>query len=271
MADAAHIENCVNCLETEALRDLVDPQCLPVPWFGNLASSAVHVATVGINPSSMEFYNYGAGPKRPKDRLPMLSDFSLGTRTKLRSAHVLAAKAKRDAYFLDRNRTPNKWFESLSALLDACGHGWNYRTGSAVHLDIVACVTTKSWSELRWASEALKRNCSDHFRRTLALLPPGTMLLLDGRSACDALLGAESQSWEEVDSFTDVKGRKYPVRFQHGCYGNENGRFAAWNLPAKYLPPLTIVKIAALTRASLTSELPPGLARQKRGRPRPTS
>lgn len=50
------IEKCTRCLRDPALRKWIHESCLPVPGFGKIASERVKVATVGLNPSSTEFF-----------------------------------------------------------------------------------------------------------------------------------------------------------------------------------------------------------------------
>jgi hypothetical protein len=149
---------------------------------------------VGPNPSSKEFFEDGR-LKAPGVRLSVLGDYGAAWRDLLKPEDVVAAGRKRAAYFSDRRRGPNEWFVGLSAILEACGRRWSYCDGSAVHLDIVACITRKRWGALGDISVVLTGNCRSHFERALDALPAEAVLLFDGKSACNAVAGVAPDEW----------------------------------------------------------------------------
>lgn len=155
-------------------------QCLPVPVFGDHASPTVRVATVGLNPSATEFLD-GVGDWKPvAKRLPLLTDYAVRQRDFLSAANLEQAAIMRASYF---KRTPHPWFSSLQGLLSTVNQGWNYATGTAVHVDLVACATWSPWGELsKRTTGELIGTCHKHLKRTLTELPDGTLLFLDGQT-----------------------------------------------------------------------------------------
>jgi hypothetical protein len=245
LPDFGVIEKCSRCLNDPGLRETIHERCVPVPAFGDVRSPQIRVATLGLNPSSTEFF---AGERlRPRAaRLPHLDDYGVASRAQLAGAHLEEAARRRAAYFGSDGRTPHPWFTRLTALLDACGRNWAYESGNAVHVDIVACTTTTSWGKLPpEVTRAMSKNCSSHLEQTLALLPPDALLLGDGPFAGDTLAGT-SKHWWEFCEFSDGDGTATPVRIRSGISSAVGGgrRFYAWNPPAKYLSDDALAKVA---------------------------
>jgi hypothetical protein len=49
VADELPIEMCRKCLIEEATKKTLSEECVPVPFFGNLASPDIEVATIGLS------------------------------------------------------------------------------------------------------------------------------------------------------------------------------------------------------------------------------
>lgn len=256
VADENSIEKCVKCFNNVAASSSIIKQCLPVPAFGDPTSKNIRVATVGLNPSSAEFLA-GIDLKPSCMRLPALVDFGVNSRVQLKPEHLREAKRRRADYFSGKERSTNEWFKRLSAILDGCGQNWKYENGNAVHVDIVACVTNKSWSDLTDAvALALTENCRDHLMRTLSALSADALLLFDGKSACNAVAGMAEHEWEELCRFTDCTGQRKPLRIRCGTVkvGVRARRFFAWNIPVKHLSDEALLCLSEWLRCRLSTE-----------------
>jgi hypothetical protein len=162
-------------------------QCLPVPVFGHHKSPIVRVATVGLNPSATEFINDAGDWKPATERLPLVTDFGVQERNRLSEANLTAAANQREKYF---QRAHHPFFRSLQGLLSTVNQEWNYVTGTAVHLDLVACGTWRAWGEMsQQTADALIENCNKHLKQKLTELSDGTLLFLDGRTVNTTLAG----------------------------------------------------------------------------------
>lgn len=94
MLDGNEIVKCSTCLNDANTRACIFEECLPVPAFGEIDAAKVAVATVGINPSSTEFYVSGK-LKTLGERLPATPDYGVVTRNQLTDEQVSDAKQRR--------------------------------------------------------------------------------------------------------------------------------------------------------------------------------
>lgn len=177
------IERCNRCVGNPACDNQVVNECLPVPHFGDITKPHLKVVTVGLNPALNEYYHDGVANHRTK-RLALLGDYEVESRTDLRDADVDDAKKRREQYFTDVKRDWHSYFEKMESVLNRVNPGWTYVMGSAVHIDLVGCVTKSRWGKLTSESQtALIGNCREHFVATLSGLPSGTVILCDGPRA----------------------------------------------------------------------------------------
>lgn len=131
----------------------------------------------------------------------MLADYTQPNRQGLKSPTHLAQAAKRRNEYFSRTNSEgaplsHQWFDPLESLLSGVGVGWSYKTGTAVHLDIVACTTTKPWKAIPTPTRShIIKNCAEHFLNTFKSLAPGTILLSNG-VAPDEIPGIEIETIE---------------------------------------------------------------------------
>ena len=237
MSNENAIVKCSKCLNDERTNTWIFGECLPVPAFGEINSAKVQIATVGLNPSSTEFYA-GERLKHPSQRLPALSDFRAKSREDLTADDMAEATGKRFEYFNGGARQAHEWFKKLGRILNTANTSWCYADGSAVHLDIVACVTRKKWSDVNEdARKMIAVNCREHLEHTVSKLPENVTLLFDGKSSCEAMTGFANAEWKSLGHFTDLDGNSKPLRVRSGTVkiGAISRKYAAWNYPAKYL------------------------------------
>jgi hypothetical protein len=189
------IEHCMDCIHSTA-KDEVMWQAFPVPWFGNIVSKQVAVATVGLNPSWSEFVTVKKSWRDSKERLPVLQDMDKKNRGEISGEQANQIAAARENYFAPNERSPHPWFNVLQGVMSAGNLNCSYANGTAVHLDLVACATWHEWSKIHdEAKNVLVSKCFPKFADTLSKLSSNVLLLLDGRTVfetirtrCDALV-----------------------------------------------------------------------------------
>jgi len=121
----------------------------PVVSFGNAQS--VSIATLGLNPSRVEFLD------RKGNEL-VGSSRRLATYASLGSSDLCSAPVSTieqvwkdcNLYFKDDRNPYRKWFDQLELILRACGA--SYYNDSACHLDLVQWATDPTWANLRPSS-----------------------------------------------------------------------------------------------------------------------
>ena len=173
----------------------VIPWACPVPYFGSALSA--EVATVGINPSNLEFMdNRGRELDGPARRLPTLRSLGLRGWGDADSEHLLHIVASCDRYF--ENKPYVRWFGVLERVLRPAGFTYFGREPSACHLDLFAFATHHKWSSF----SLRERHCLlDSTSEALALLIrilPTQVLVLNGKSVVKAFESLAQCSLEAV-------------------------------------------------------------------------
>jgi hypothetical protein len=180
----SEIERCTLCRGTAAEANVLW-DCLPVPCFGNPDHSRVRVATISLNPSSLEFYRPDDRKKDKSERLPMVDDFGVEDRKKLTDEGLHRARQVRDHYFANK---PHAWFTPMQMMLRGMNLGWSYAEGTAVQLDVIACATKPNYGKVPGpARNDMIENCRPHLQKTLSRFNCGTMLVVNGSGAFEAL------------------------------------------------------------------------------------
>ena len=161
----------------------VIPWACPVPYFGSALSA--EVATVGINPSNLEFVdNRGRELEGFARRLPTLRSLGLSCWGEADSQHLRQIIASCDHYF--ENKPYVRWFGVLERVLGPAGYTYFGSEPTACHLDLFAFATRYKWSSLRLQE---RRKLLDSTSEVLALLIsiiPARILVLNGKSVVQA-------------------------------------------------------------------------------------
>lgn len=126
----------------------------PVVSFGN--SRTATVATLGLNPSRVEFLDRNGNELAGDDRR-LATHSSLGTANLAKAPTHVVAQVLADCndYF---NRNPyRRWFDQLEIVLNGCGT--SYYNGTACHLDLVQWATDPTWGRLQ--SKLVRRQLLD--------------------------------------------------------------------------------------------------------------
>jgi hypothetical protein len=120
----------------------------PVIAFGD--ASTANVATLGLNPSRVEFLN-DDGTERigAQRRLATMRSLELSTTDLTDAAAHVVEQIVSDCNSYFRVNPYWDWFGKLSPILKACGA--SYQDGSACHLDLVQWATDPTWGKLQTA------------------------------------------------------------------------------------------------------------------------
>jgi hypothetical protein len=152
----------------------------PVPFFGEL--STAKVATVGINPSNLEFVtNGGAELDEKARRLHTLNSLGISSWDAAEGAHVGALIRECEGYF---SRNPyRRWFDVLERSMAPSGYSY-YPSGEnrMCHVDLVPFATSEKWGYL---TPIYRRMLVDQGRVAMAEFireSPLEFLILNGRS-----------------------------------------------------------------------------------------
>jgi len=144
----------------------VVPGSTPVVAFGD--PRVAEVATLGINPSKVEFVERGAFLTGRLRRLATLESLGADDLAALSDAQVAEVVADCARYF-DPDRNPyRRWFDPLDRLLGV-GAGVSFYDGTACHLDLVQWATDPIWSQIAAAAvrRALLADGEPHLRTQL--------------------------------------------------------------------------------------------------------
>lgn len=155
----------------------------PVPYFGQAAAASV--ATVGINPSDLEFTDESGNElDSHRRRLPTLRSLGLKAWADANSVHLRALMTGCDSYF--RGRPYDRWFRVLDRVLAPAGFTYYGPAPTACHVDLVAFATSVKWGAL---DARARERLLDASAESFALLLRSTsasLLVLNGRSVVDA-------------------------------------------------------------------------------------
>lgn len=120
----------------------VVPGSTPVVSFGN--AQTARVATLGLNPSRVEFVEGGRELVGPSRRLA--THRSLGTSDLSNAPRQAIAQVLKDCNAYFQGNPYWKWFDKFQPLLAACRASFD--NGSACHLDLVQWATDPTWGKL---------------------------------------------------------------------------------------------------------------------------
>lgn len=122
----------------------VVPGSTPVVAFGNAREATV--ATLGLNPSRMEFLDKSGQELVGHDRrLATHKSLCTGDLASAPLSVVAQVLQDCDSYF---QRNPYRWwFDQLEKVLQACGV--SYYRGSSCHLDLVQWATDPTWNRIK--------------------------------------------------------------------------------------------------------------------------
>lgn len=189
----------------------VIPWACPVPVFGNFEESKV--ATVGLNPSNLEFLDpHGMPLTLMSARFPTLSMLGIDDWSAANAHHLGIIENYCRNYFL---RNPyNRWFQQLDQLLEESHFSYYDESRSACHLDLVPYATSNKWGVL---PSGVRRELLHSSRLTLArMLVAATIqvLVLNGKSVVHEFSRSTGIRLSELsnDAWSLPRMRGAPVR-----------------------------------------------------------
>lgn len=132
--------------------ELFDINCAPVLYFGNIQNAKV--ATIGLNPSDIEFYDRkGLELEGSKRRFPSLKSLKLQTWDAISKEQWSILESSYQNYF---NNTPYfYWFDQLDKLLFETSFSYYFPYSNVVHLDLVPLVTKNKWGNLTFVEQQI--------------------------------------------------------------------------------------------------------------------
>lgn len=205
---------------------------LPVLFFGDIL--AANAATVGLNPSKLEYLDrHGQELTGSQRRFETLSSLGASTRTSLTPEQARRAIDRMRTYF--HGNVYTGWFSRTWRVLQGAGHDYKH---DAVHLDLVQEATDPTWSNLegRNPEEYETLRAKDFpFLRWLLEAFPITRVLADGKTALRGVAELTGADLEQLGTLGKLK--------IYAGIGSLAGRIievGGWNLP--------------LMRAGLTKE-----------------
>lgn len=167
----------------------------PVVSFGN-AQTAI-VATLGLNPSRIEFRDAG-GHELVGDFRRLATNSSLGTSDLDKAPAETIAQVLADCNGYFERHPYRRWFDQFLPILK--GYGASYYDGSACHLDLVQWATDPTWAKLRSASTRKQLLASDSaFLAKQLRNEQLRFLLVNGMSVLRELRRTIAPDLEEVD------------------------------------------------------------------------
>jgi hypothetical protein len=200
---------------------------LPVVSFGDYRTA--EVATLALNPSSLEFLNKQGGYLLA-DLRRLASWVSMQRREgdDLSDAEVAQVFDDSNTYFGRRPYKP--WFQWLQTLLTSTGLG-SYCDGTACHLDLVQWATKPAQGKL---SAEVWRRLVDEDRKFLAwqlAQTPAKVILVNG-AACVEWLGMEGLvTWQAPERLVFPNTNGTSGHLQVYLADQEGKRFIGWNRP----------------------------------------
>ena len=173
----------VRVLFTEDIQDTsIIPWASPVLSFGDIKRSKV--ATVGLNPSNLEFIDkYGSEINGPLRRFHTLKSLGISSWNDVEKNDLSKILDSYSKYF--QNNPYDGWFKKLDYLISGGSSSFYFPNMGACHLDLVPFATSKKWSEL---SLEIKNKLLSLSGNSLGLLirnSPIQYLLLNGKTVVD--------------------------------------------------------------------------------------
>lgn len=172
------------------------PWSCPVVSFGNWSNS--QIATVGINPSNLEFIdNNGHELIGFNRRFHTLNSFKLQSWKNITQNQIEQLFESYDEYFL--RRPYDGWFKPLDFLFSGSGISYYFPSLMACHLDLVPYATFQKWNDL---SPKYKLALLEFSKETLGLILANSnlkVLILNGQSVVDNFQKVFKIDFERLD------------------------------------------------------------------------
>jgi hypothetical protein len=186
------------------------PGSTPVVAFGDVRHA--HVATLGLNPSRVEFHEHGVELDGPLRRFETLRSLEVSRTEDLSDEAVLRVWRRCNGYF--HGNPYMKWFAPLEKVLAAAGA--SYFEGTACHLDLSQWATDPTWGGLPAAVRKRLTSQDVDFLLTQLTSEGISLLLLNGKGVVDAF---HSVLKGELDTVGTISERSVTTKFYVGTFG----------------------------------------------------
>ncbi|MGO9148299.1 MAG: hypothetical protein ACLQEG_17055 [Acidimicrobiales bacterium] len=172
------------------------PGSTPVVAFGDVRRA--HVATLGLNPSRIEFKQRGAELDGPVRRFETLRSLGVEHLQDAPDSVVFRVWYRCNQYF---HGNPYSWFSRLEEVLNVLGS--SYFADTACHLDLSQWATDPTWNGL--PVEARERLISEDagFLLTQLCSEQIALVLLNGRAVVNAFRSVLNGQLQTVGELTD--------------------------------------------------------------------
>ena len=136
--------------------DIISWAC-PIPFFGDI--SRAKIATLGINPSNLEFVDdKNVELKTVSRRFNNLHSLNLNAWGEISDDNLTSIITDCTNYF---NHNPyDRWFKKLDYLISGTSFSYYFPSVEACHLDLVPFATKSKWSSLPTSEQNLLLNKS---------------------------------------------------------------------------------------------------------------
>jgi hypothetical protein len=166
------------------LKAKVIPWSSPVPSFGDLSSS--RIATLGLNPSNLEFVDkHGKELIGDSRRFHTLKSLGLKKWSDAKGTHRKLILESCNKYF--HNKPYGGWFNSLNKIISATKASYYDASIKACHLDLIPYATVCKWAELTSHQRTQLLDMSGDTLGFLLKDSPVRLLIVNGQTVVDNL------------------------------------------------------------------------------------
>lgn len=201
----------------------------PVVAFGNAQIS--HIATLGLNPSKLEFLDRnGIELTESKRRLETLNSLKIKDRENIKDWQVKQIWKACNNYF---NKNPYFWFNKLEKILKY--FQVSYYNNTACHLDIVQWATAAVWGKLSKETKKTLIKQDINFLKKQLTNENIEILLLNGRSVINEFENSFECNFEK---YTKLKEDKLSSEIYKGYLFNKI-KLIGWSINLQSSPGVT--------------------------------
>jgi hypothetical protein len=200
----------------------------PVISFGDFTKSSI--ATLGINPSPLEFVNRrGQILNSSEKRLADLESLALGPEDFLLSRNKVEEIWRGCQLYFQENRNPYwGWFDILEQLLNSIGI--SYKTNAACHLDLAPIATKDVYSKLSMSDKFI---LVTNFRRTLEKQLRASKIktvIFNGRTVFETLQFVQNVDWKPLELVNYKCNGRSLTSSLHAGEAETGQRYLGWTV-----------------------------------------
>lgn len=177
----------------------------PIPSFGDLEEATV--ATLGLNPSNLEFVDKnGIELVESQRRFETLNSLGISSWGKVDESHLKLIVESCRCYF---NRNPyDRWFKSLDYIVSGTRASYYCGINKACHLDLIPYATKCKWTDLTTQQKTILYKVAGD---TLALLLRDSSvatLILNGNSVVKGFQSISTTNLKKIEMHDWLLPRK---------------------------------------------------------------